>query len=108
MWFETIFQATPSLPLTLDFQQQAFLNAARRYARRFERLHDSQARFHIFQSMSAGGRHLIERRQKVPVLVQIADHGFGGFPDRVRNQAHAQLLPQVVAEGDGEGKKSLK
>ena len=88
----------------LDLQQQALPQAARAHSRRIERMHHVQRLFDVLRFVFPDGRDFVQRRRQIAVFVQVADDRFGRVADLFRDQADAQLRPQMVAQRHAEPK----
>ena len=81
-----------------QLQQQAFLQVARGDAHRIEALHQAQRRLDLLRPARPHRRQLVERRDQVAVVVEVADDRRADFPYQRVVGLHRELPHQVVGE----------
>ena len=82
----------------LDLQRQAFLKIARRDADRIEGLDQPQRVFDLVDRPRAHRRDLVDRRDQVAVVIEVADDRFANLANRVVGGLQRQLPFEVIGQ----------
>ena len=82
----------------VNLQQQAFLQVACRDAGRIECLDQRKCLLHFIRRPGTHRSQFLDRRDQIPVLVQVADDRQPDFPQTVVIGLHEKLPPKVVRQ----------